>query len=71
MSPQPGPAPAGEPTADGSVGMLADHGSAGARGSVFALPARTSFRFADNFQVRVGGQYLAQARPGRGFIVGD
>ena len=26
--------------------MLADDGSAGARGSVFALPARTSFRFA-------------------------
>lgn len=37
MSTQLGPAPAGE---------HADHGSAGARGSVFALPAKTSFRFA-------------------------
>ena len=37
MSTQLGPAPAGE---------HAEHGSAGARVSVFALPARTSFRFA-------------------------
>lgn len=37
MSTQVGPAPAGE---------HAEHGSAGALGSVFALPARTSFRFA-------------------------
>ena len=37
MSTQLGPAPAGE---------HADRGSAGARGSVFALPAKTSFRFA-------------------------
>lgn len=37
MSTQVGPAPAGE---------HAEHGSAGTRGSVFALPAKTSFRFA-------------------------
>ncbi len=41
MSPEsPGPAPAGEP-----AGHLED-GAAGTRGAVFALPARTSFRFA-------------------------
>jgi len=41
MSPEsPGPAPAADP-----AGRPAD-GSAGTRGSVFALPARTSFRFA-------------------------
>jgi Zn-dependent protease with chaperone function len=37
MTTQLGAAPAGKP---------ADHGSASARGSMFALPARTSFRFA-------------------------
>jgi len=46
MSTRLGPAPAGEPAEDGLVGRHAEDGSAGTRGSVFALPARTSFRFA-------------------------
>ena len=41
MSTQLGPAPADEP-----ADRHAEDGSAGTRGSVFALPARTSFRFA-------------------------